>query len=244
MGWWALSSPLPATDLDNILGAARLADLVSAFRAALTPLGIDTFSAGEIDTAHRNRATFPVIDWPESWRRFYFTSGVLERDPLVENLGLYDGRPFTWRDLRADRRLAPVGTEALDRIAEAGWRDGLAVPLHRGGTHYGIVSIVARDIIPDAHRQIMIPLSVAFHSRIGPLARRDGFAMPPAGLSPREVEVVGLVAQGKTDADIAKELGISSATAHEHVERAKARLATHTRAELAAVAVALGIISI
>jgi DNA-binding CsgD family transcriptional regulator len=232
------------TDLDNILGAVRLADAISAFRAALSPLGIDTFSAGDIDTAHRNRATFTVIDWPESWRRFYFSSSLLDRDVLVENLGAYGGRPFTWQDLRADRRLAPLGTEALDRVAEAGWRDGLAVPIHRGGTLYGIVSIVAREIIPNAHRQLMVPLCLAFHGKIGPLARRDGFAMPPAGLSPREVEVVGLVARGKTDAEIAKELGISSATAHEHVERAKGRLITRTRAELAAVAVSLGIIAI
>ena len=231
------------TDLDNILGAARLADLTSAFRAALTPLGIDTFSAGEVDTAHRSRATFTVIDWPESWRRFYFSSGILDRDPLVENLGLYQGRPFTWADLRADRRLAQLGTEGLDLAAEAGWRDGLAVPLHRGGTHYGIVSIVARDIIPDAHRQIMIPLCLAFHSKIGPLARRDGFAMPPAGLSPREVEAIALVVKGKSDRQIGEALGISTTTAHEHVERAKRRLDTHTRAELGAVAVALGIVA-
>jgi LuxR family quorum sensing-dependent transcriptional regulator len=233
-----------ATSLDTILGAARLADAISAFRAALTPLNIDTFSAGEIDTAHRNRSTFTVIDWPESWRKFYFSSAILERDPLVENLGFYGGRPFTWEDLRADRRLAQLGTEALDVAAQAGWRDGLAVPLHRSGTHYGIVSIVARDIIPDAHRQILVPLCLAFHSVTGPLVRREGFAMPPAGLSPREVEVVDLVAHGKTDADIAKALGISAATAHEHVERAKARLDTRTRAELAAVAVSLGIIAI
>lgn len=231
------------TALDAILGAARLADATSAFRAALTPLGIDTFSAGEVDTAHRDRATFTVIDWPESWRKFYFTSGILERDPLVENLGLYGGRPFTWSDLRADRRLARLGTEGLDLALQEGWRDGLAVPLHRGGTHYGIVSIVARDIIPDAHRQIMIPLCLAFHSKIGPLARQDGFAMPPAGLSPREVEAVALVVRGRSDRQIADALGISATTAHEHVERAKRRLGTHTRAELAAVAVALGIVA-
>jgi DNA-binding CsgD family transcriptional regulator len=234
---------LPTTDLDKILGAARLADATSAFRAALTPLGIDTFSAGEVDTAHRSRSTFTVIDWPESWRHFYFTSGILERDPLVENLGLYDGRPFTWRDLRADRRLAHVGTEALDHIAEAGWRDGLCVPLHRSGTHYGIVSIVARETIPDAHRQLMIPLCLAFHSKIGPLARREGFAVPPAGLSPREIEAIALVVRGKSDRQVAETLGISTTTAHEHVERAKRRLDTHTRAELAAVAVALGIVA-
>ncbi len=232
-----------ATALDTILGAARLADATSAFRAALTPLNIDTFSAGDVDTAHRNRAIFTVIDWPESWRKFYFSSSLLERDPLVENLGFYGGRPFTWADLRADRRLAQLGTEALDIAADAGWRDGLVVPLHRAGTHYGIVSIVARDIIPDAHRQIMIPLCLAFHSVTGPLARQDGFAMPPAGLSPREIEALALVVKGQSDRQIGEALGISATTAHEHVERAKRRLSTHTRAELAAVAVALGIVS-
>lgn len=232
-----------ATHLDNILGAARHADCVSAFRAALTPLGIDTFSAGEVDTAHRSRSTFTVIDWPESWRRFYFTSGILERDPLVENLGLYDGRPFTWNDLRADRRLARLGTEGLDLALQEGWRDGLCVPLHRSGTHYGIVSIVAREAIPDAHRELMIPLCLAFHSKIGPLARREGFAVPPAGLSPREIEAIGLVVRGKSDRQIAEALGISTTTAHEHVERAKRRLDTHTRAELAAVAIAFGIVA-
>jgi LuxR family transcriptional regulator, quorum-sensing system regulator BjaR1 len=231
------------TALDTILGAARLADATSAFRAALTPLGIDTFSAGEVDTAHRSRVVFAVVDWPESWQRFYFSSSLLQRDPVVENLGLYGGRPFTWAELRADRRLAQVGTEALDLIAEAGWRDGLVVPLHRAGTHYGIVSAVARDIIPDAHRQVMVPLCLAFHSVIGPLARQDGFAMPPAGLTPREIDALALIVKGKSDRQIGEALGISMSTAHEHVERAKRRLATHTRAELAAVAVALGIVS-
>jgi DNA-binding CsgD family transcriptional regulator len=232
-----------ATSLDTILGAARLADAISAFRAALTPLGIDTFSAGEVDTAQRNRATFAVMEWPESWRRFYFRSSLLERDPLVENLGLYGGRPFTWNDLRADRRLAQLGTEALEVAASAGWRDGLVVPLHRAGTHFGIVSIVARDVIPDAHRELMVPLCLAFHAVVSPLARRDGFAMPPAGLTPREIEALTLVARGMTDARIGAELGISATTAHEHVERAKRRLGTRTRGELVAVAVSLGIIA-
>ncbi len=232
-----------ASALDTILGSARLADAVSAFRRRCRRSTSIPFRPARVDTAHRNRAIFSVIDWPESWRKFYFGSSLLERDPLVENLGLYGGRPFTWADLRADRRLAQLGTEALDIAAQEGWRDGLAVPLHRAGTHYGIVSIVARDIIPDADRQIMIPLCLAFHSVIGPLARKDGFAMPPAGLSPREIEALALVVRGKTDRQIGEALGIAAATAHEHVEGAKRRLATHTRAELAAVAVSLGIVA-
>ena len=226
------------TPLETILGATSRDGLLQAFRAALAPFGIDTLSVGEVDIARRNRATFWIMDWPESWRKYYFSSGLIERDPLVENLGLY-GRPFTWAELRADRRLALLGTEGLDRAAEAGWRDGLAVPIPRGGSRYGIV---ARDIISDEQRAAMVPLCLAFHAAAGVLARRDGFALPPAGLTPREVECLALVVKGQSDREIAASLGIAVATAHEHVERAKRRLTARTRAELAAVAVSLGIV--
>ncbi len=234
---------MAVTSLQAILAAETLKDCIAAFRAALLPYGIDTFSAGEIDTARRNRAVFAGMHWPEEWRRFYFASGLLERDPLVENLGRYGG-PFTWAELRADRRLAIVGTEALDRIAEAGWRDGLVVPLIRTETHFGIVSIVAREPIAPEQKLELVPLCLAFHAAVLPLARRDGFDVPPAGLTPREIECIALVARGKADPQIAETLGISAATAHEHVERAKRRLETHTRAELAAAAIALGIIAV
>lgn len=228
--------------LEIILGADSVAACCAAFRSALSPFGIDCFSAGEFDAARRNRAIFAALDWPESWQRFYFGSSLIERDPLVENIGRY-GRPFTWSDLRADRLLAQLGTEGLEAAAEAGWRDGLAVPLPRGGSRYGIVSLVARDIIPDEHRHEMTSLSLAFHQAIMPLARRDGFAQPPCGLSPREIEALKLVVAGRSDRQIAEALGIAVTTAHEHVERAKRRLTAKTRAELAAVAVSLGIVT-
>ena len=64
-----------------------------------------------------------------------------------------------------------------------------------------------------------------------------------AGLTPREIDVLSLVVRGYTDVRIATELGIATATAHEHVERAKHRLGTRSRAELAAVAVSFGIVA-
>lgn len=232
-----------ASSLQAILAAQSLKDCIAAFGAALLPYGIDTFSAGEVDIARRNRATFVGMHWPEDWRRYYFASGLIERDPLLENLGRYGG-PFTWAELRADRRLALLGTEALDKLAEAGWRDGLAVPLRRTNTRFGIVSIIARELISPAQKLELVPLCLAYHAAVIPLARRDGFDMPPAGLTPREIECIALVAAGQADPQIGATLGISTATAHEHVERAKRRLSTRTRAELAAVAVSLGIIAL
>ena len=231
-----------ATAFDDILHAADSTSCMAAFRAALAPYSIDTFASGEVDLSTRARSVFYIIDWPEDWRRHYFSSDLLERDPVVENIA-YFRAPFTWQELRASRRLAQIGSESFDRVTAAGWHDGLVVPIARGGTRYGLVSIVSRRIISARDKAAMFPLCICFHSVIGTLVRRDGFAVPPAGLTPREIECLALVARGLPDRRIAAALGISPATAHEHVERAKRRLEAKNRAELAAVAVSLGIVS-
>ena len=73
---------------------------------------------------------------------------------------------------------------------------------------------------------------------------RDGFALAPAGLTDRELACVRLAAKGMSDAAIASELGIAQSTAHEFIEKAKKRMTVRTRAELAALATALGIAEI
>jgi predicted ATPase/DNA-binding CsgD family transcriptional regulator len=57
--------------------------------------------------------------------------------------------------------------------------------------------------------------------------------LPHGVLTSREVEVLGLVGAGKSDADIAAELFISPKTASVHVSNAKAKLGVETRLEVA-----------
>jgi DNA-binding CsgD family transcriptional regulator len=69
-----------------------------------------------------------------------------------------------------------------------------------------------------------------------------GFAVPPLGLTKREIDALRLIASGATDRDVARTLGISQSTAHEHFENAKRKLRVSTRAEASAIAVSLGIV--
>ncbi len=50
-----------------------------------------------------------------------------------------------------------------------------------------------------------------------------------ASLTPRECEVVVLVAEGKTNAEIARQLWISPGTVRRHLENVFAKLDVHTR---------------
>jgi DNA-binding NarL/FixJ family response regulator len=68
---------------------------------------------------------------------------------------------------------------------------------------------------------------------------------PPSGdlasLTPRELEVIRLVARGMTNAEIAAELVISPRTAQSHVASALKKSGTRRRTELAALAIREGI---
>jgi DNA-binding NarL/FixJ family response regulator len=59
---------------------------------------------------------------------------------------------------------------------------------------------------------------------------------PPGGLTPREFVVLGLLAQGKTNQEIAVELFIAERTASNHVSNILAKLNCGNRVEAAAFA--------
>lgn len=65
----------------------------------------------------------------------------------------------------------------------------------------------------------------------------------PAGLTPREVEVLVLAARGVTTKAIATRLGIAPKTAGNHLERAYAKAAVGSRAEAALFAMRHGLVS-
>src|SRR5262249_17557038 len=62
------------------------------------------------------------------------------------------------------------------------------------------------------------------------------------GLTPREVEVLALVAQGESNRGIADRLVISEKTAIRHVSNIFVKLGVHTRAEATRVALEGGLI--
>jgi DNA-binding NarL/FixJ family response regulator len=64
----------------------------------------------------------------------------------------------------------------------------------------------------------------------------------PVSLSERELEVLRLVAGGRTDAQIARELGLSVHTVHRHVANIRTRLGVASRAAAAAWAVDHGLL--
>ena len=213
------------------------------FRDAVAPFGVEGFACGELDLDDRDRNVMFIAEWPKAWVRFYMKSGLIKRDPVVNAVSVYR-KPFSFGEIIHDARFSNLDRDTLRAAAAQGWTQGLAVPIPRGGSHFGLVVLLSRgDDKLDPSRRYLCLISECLLNRVRSLGRCAEYVMPPAGMSQREIEAVRLVAIGRSDAEIAEELGISESTAHKHVESARKRLKAKSRAHMAALCVSLGIAS-
>jgi DNA-binding CsgD family transcriptional regulator len=221
---------------------STISAMTHLFRDTIAGFGFDTFACGEVDLQAKTHTVFYVIDWPRKWRAFYFHSNLIHRDPVVETLA-YRRSPYTWTDLKRDRRFGKVGRDALKLAAANGWTEGLVVPAPSAGRRVGLLSMVGhRKGIASEEIAYLSLISLAYYFNVQSLVASQGFAAAPVGLTKREIETLRLVASGLTDAQIARQLRVATSTAHEFVEKAKRRLGVRNRASLIGVAVALRIV--
>ncbi len=119
--------------------------------------------------------------------------------------------------------------------------------LRAGASGYVLKSAADRDLV-EACRAVLRGQPFLYPSGIATLIRdyldraRDGEAAPSDPLTPRELEVVKLVAEAYTSEQIAVELGISRKTVERHREHVLAKLGMRDRVELTRYAIRRGLI--
>jgi LuxR family transcriptional regulator, quorum-sensing system regulator BjaR1 len=238
-----LAAPDPLrfyTDLQVQTSVAACSDL---FRDAVARFDIVAFAYGEIDLADRARNVMFIVEWPKAWIDYYVKSGFIEQDPIVNALKVYR-KAFSFGDIIRDRRFSRLDREALRVGVEYGWSRGLAVPVARGGERFGLVTMMGPgDELDPTQRAYLCLISECLLARIRSLGECIEFALPPAGMTRREIEAARLVALGCSDAEIALKLGVSEPTAHKHVESGRNRLKARSRAHMAGLCLSLGIAS-
>jgi two-component system, NarL family, nitrate/nitrite response regulator NarL len=122
-------------------------------------------------------------------------------------------------------------------LAETEDRDTLAAVLEAGGSGYltdqsPLPELV--DAVRSANRGEMLVPSRMLEHVFGRLVRRrheDDVARRIARLTPREREVLGLLAEGAGNAIIAEALLISPQTARTHIQKVIKKLEVHSRLE-------------
>jgi DNA-binding NarL/FixJ family response regulator len=177
---------------------------------------------------------------------------------VVANPALRESIVHTLRTLGA-RHVLEVGSVAEARqrasagiaelcVAEAGLPDGSGIALIRelraAGWARGMVLTTTDDpysvraAVSAGVRSYLVSAVTANPPRI-PGDQGDGVEL----LSAREIQVLQLVARGKSNKDIGEELGLSALTVKSHLARIARKLGTGDRAEMVATAMRSGAIT-
>ena len=216
------------------LGAWALADQALHARAA----GSDSDAADAHATALLARLDAQLIDDGVPEVAAYRAQVAAELTRLVDA-----PEPAAWEESRQRwERLAFPFHAAL-----CGWREAEALLL--AGTERERAAERLAGTARQAQALGAAPLAAAVQA----LARRaripigaagdDAPEAPPAGLSPRELEVLLLMAEGQTNREIGSALFISEKTVSVHVSRVLAKLGAANRAQAATIAHRLGLAS-
>ena len=106
----------------------------------------------------------------------------------------------------------------------------------------GALGYVAKDADEGEIRRALHTVA-AGHSYVAPTLASQLLETETSApeLTPREREVLELVAEGASDKTIARELGLSLHTVHSHLDRIRDKTGRRRRAELARLAVDLGV---
>lgn len=168
-----------------------------------------------------------------------------------------DGREAVelFRKLRPDVALIDLGLPGLDGIgameairAEFPGSRFIALTVYQGdedirrALHAGAQAYLLKST-PPSHLVGAIRAVHAGLRKIPPeLASRVSEQGPGAGLTAREIEVLRLVAKGRTNAEIARELSITSGTAKWFVSSILSKLGVNDRTEAVTTALERGIL--
>lgn len=148
-----------------------------------------------------------------------------------QDMAGWDAAAAAWQALGQPYPLACALARAAGAAATAGDRDAAATRLRRAAELASQLSAQPlQQQINQLARRARIQLASAGSGSA------DGGVAAPSGLTPREQEVLQLVAAGRGNREIAAELFISPRTASVHVSNILAKLGVASRGEAAAAA--------
>jgi LuxR family quorum sensing-dependent transcriptional regulator len=227
--------------VEQLKGCASSQEVGAAFARMIAPYGFTMVSCGGSRETPSGRVwDFFFNTWPPEWLLEYQRNDYVRHDmlPAVARLS---ATPFTWVEMLRGREQTPKQIEFHSRVRELGVIDGYAVPIHIPGGDVGLCVSVSTHVIDDTEERLALHLASLYaHHRCRTLGGLTEASSAKAPLSPRELECLKWVLDGKSDTDIGRILGISHTTVHFHVERVKKKLGVRTRTQAAAMVMTLG----
>lgn len=190
-------------------------------------LGFTQFAMGHhVDLVGPPQDAIRVTNYDPRWIERALGERYFVHDP-VHQASTRTAMGFLWSDVPGMIRLTRLQTFILEAARDYGLAQGYTVPVHVPGEYRGTCSFGADSL--DHLRANALPIANLLGTYAFEAARRimrtrrplpDALSELPE-LTERQRDSLVLVARGKADPEIGVLLGISSATAHEHVENVR-----------------------
>jgi LuxR family quorum sensing-dependent transcriptional regulator len=173
---------------------------------------------------------------PEEWLKLYIERDYVHHDPAFRHARTVV-LPFRWfKEAPYDPEREPRAAEVVQRAADFGILDGFLIPVASTAGRMGQIWFGGRtlDLSEDQLPALHLTAMYAF-DRI--LKLHGSPTRHHATLTPREREILTLVAGGKSTSEIAEALHISSRTVKEHIKHLCPKLGAVTRTQAVMIAV-------
>jgi DNA-binding CsgD family transcriptional regulator len=223
--------------LQAIAAAANVADLQRVALERATQIGAHHVVAGRFKLDDAGDLTIvPLVDTAPI--QFSIPNLLVRPDflPMLLEL-LLPGRPYDAESAPAFQHRKEY--EALWPLYSAATKckTFIMIPVRESGILRGFSAFLFESDAPSNATEMLQALCDAVFARMLELALINPLASP---LTRRQSDALRICSEGKSDAEIGEALGISAATAHEHIQEAKRRLGVRTRIEAVVIAVRKG----
>jgi DNA-binding NarL/FixJ family response regulator len=185
----------------------------------------------------------PRLDGIEATRRIV-ASGACGAEPRIIILTTFDLDEYVYAALSAGasgfllKDVTPEHLVAAVQLVRTG--DALLAP---SITRRLVERFAGRSGEPPASPESFLSPASAARAACSPSARHGAPGCDTSALTPRELEVLGLIARGMSNAEIAAKLFLSEATVKTHVARILTKLGLRDRVQAVVLAYESGLVS-
>lgn len=173
--------------------------------------------------------------YPEGWAVEFGSLRRLADDPIIL-ASCKTGVGFAWENVDQIISLTSRQKQILETARSKGIGDGFTVPAHLPGEATGSCNFaqpIGKDIPQPSLPAAQLVGSFAFQSARDIMNKSlRKIPVDPVELTPRQLDCIVLVAQGKTDWEIAQILGIGEETVAFHLTEARKRYNVVKRVQL------------
>ncbi|MEM7709339.1 MAG: LuxR family transcriptional regulator [Pseudomonadota bacterium] len=232
------------TFTDAIHATSETSDLWDVMIRFMSGRGVRMAS---FHTVSGMRPVEPLIQahgFPEDWVRHYVAADLIRFDPIVA-LAAKRTKPFLWSDVANLTRLGPDEAAFLRDLETAAVGDGLAMQVYGPNARSAYVGLGFGGPAPHLSGPEVFELKSA--AQIGYLRYcelTDHRHALERDLSPREEEILGWIARGKSNGVIADILGVSRHTVDTNVRRIFEKLEVSDRTTAALRGIGVGIVAV